>query len=173
MTPGDLAKLLRLRRHREEKAMNIVVARGNTLACAQQELAAANQAVLNHAQQSRLHEQQSLAQLMGHELHPHDLINLQSDLNAREDRRQDLLAAENQAIDRRDGCQTNLNTAREEFRRRHAQAEKMSGLIEQMQVRENRRQLMLAESASDEGHLAGSPSVPASPPANASESGDA
>ena len=153
MIRGDLAKLLRLRRHREDKAMNVVLVRGATLARAEQDMAVAKQAVVDHANHARDHERQSLGRLLGRTLHPHDLANLQSDLNARADQREDLLAAEQQAIAQRESCQSSLNDARSAFRKRHAQAEKLSALIVQEQQKDDRNQLIVAESATDEGHL--------------------
>jgi hypothetical protein len=157
MTPADLDKLLRIRRQREENAMQAALARREALARAEAEAAEAAAAAAEHARQSLDRERMSLTGLLGQTLHPRDLVNLQSNLNARADEHRHLVADEQAAIGQREGCEADYEAARAEYRRRHGQSEKLSELITHERTKASRRQLILSEAASDEGYLPGGP----------------
>ena len=150
MKPADLASLLRLRRQREEKALNLVTARQSALARAEQEAQAANAAAAEHKSTSRDHEHQRLAGLIGRPMRAGEIANLQSSLNALADRHKDLVVAERQAVKRREERTAELTTAQAEFRKRHRQAEKLSALMSRLAMRQGRREAAIAESTTDE-----------------------
>lgn len=150
MKRGDFSKLLQLRRQREEKALDLVMARQRSLAEAEQAAAAANEAVARHATQARDQERQRLAGLVGQSLRPGQLVSLQSSLNAAADHHQELIAAERQAIGRRDSRAGELASARGDYRKRHGEAEKLSALMRQEAERAGRKAAAIAETASEE-----------------------
>ena len=171
MKRGDFSKLLRLRRQREEKALDLVMARQRSLAEAEQEAAAANAAVARHATESREQERQRLAGLVGQSLRPGQLVSLQSSLNAKADHHQELITAERQAIGRRHGREAELATARGDYRKRHGEAEKLSALMGQEAARAGRKAAAIAETAAEELYVGQHPNNQ-TPPLT-SENGDA
>lgn len=171
MKRGDFSKLLQLRRQREEKALNLLMARQRSLADAEKEAAAANAAVARHATEAREHERQRLAGLVGQSLRPGQLVSLQSSLNAKADHHRELIAAERQAIGRRDSRQAELTTARGDFRKRHGEAEKLSALMTQQAERAGRKAAAIAESAAEELYVGQHPNNQTPP--RTSENGDA
>jgi hypothetical protein len=171
MKRGDLSRLLQLRRQREEKALNAVMARQRVLAEAEQKAAAASETVMRHASTSRDHERQRLAGLIGQSLRPGQLVSLQSSLNATADHHQELIAAEQEAIHQREGREAELATARGDFRKRHGEAEKLSALMKQQAAQAGRKAAVIAETVAEELYVGQHPNNQSQP--STPENGDA
>jgi hypothetical protein len=171
MKRGDFSQLVRLRRQREEKALSLLLERQRVLAEAEREAAAANEAVSRHAKESRDHERQRLAGLVGQSLRPGQLVSLQSSLNATADHHQELIAAERQAMGRRESREAELATARGDYRKRHGEAEKLSALMAQEAERAGRKAAAIAETAAEELYVGQHPNNQTPP--RTSENGDA
>lgn len=152
MKLDDLSSLLCLRRQRERRAEQLVSAGKHRLRHAETELAAANEAVTNHERQAQEQERETLAGIVGRKLRAGEIANLQSGLNAKADRQNDLAGLRRRAEELHQKQQTELETAQADFRKRRNQAEKLALLQTRLNTKAQRRALAIDEAATDELH---------------------
>ena len=152
MKKDELARLHWIRKQREEKALKAVIARQNALLHAEQAASDAARASADHASSTRERERGTLVALVGKELRRHDLLNLQSSLDAAADDQQKLKAAEKQAAQNRDARRGELEKARTTFRHHHREAEKLGQIVKKRNTQAARKRLVFAEAGDDELH---------------------
>jgi hypothetical protein len=150
MKKDDLARLHWLRKQREEKALNAVTERQGALARADKELSEAALAAVDHADAARVRELERLGALVGKELRRHDLLNLQSSLDAVVDQQRQLKTAEAAATRTRDAAQGELEDARNIFRRHRQGAEKLEQIVRQRSLTLARKRMAFSEAGDDE-----------------------
>lgn len=160
MKTDDLARLYWIRKQREEKALKVMMERQGALQHAEAAAAKAARASAEQANDARERERGSLVALVGRELRRHDLLNLQSSLDADADDQQRLRAAEREAAERRDARQGELQAARTVFRRHHREAEKLAQIVKKRDVEAARKRLTYAEANEDELHGRAIPQLP-------------
>ena len=152
MKKDELARLHWIRKQREEKALKAVIARQNALLHAEQAASDAARASADHASSARERERGTLVALVGKELRRHDILNLQSSLDAAADDQQKLKAAEKQAAQNRDARRGELEKARTTFRHHHREAEKLGQIVKKRNMQAARKRLVFAEAGDDELH---------------------
>ena len=165
----DLSRLHWIRKQREEKALKAVIARQSALLHAEQAAAEAEQASADQASRARDLERGALVALVGKELRRHDILNLQSSLDAAADDQQRLKAAEKQAAEARDARRGELEKARTLFRHHHREAEKLGQVVEKRNMQAARKRLVFAEASDDELHGRAVPDLRHPPAASRSE----
>lgn len=171
MKKDDLARLHWIRKQREEKALNAVIARQNALLHAERAAAEAARASADHASSIRDRERGALVAQVGKELRRPDILNFQSGLNAAADAQRKLKAVEKEAAQKRDARRSELEKARTIFHRHHREAEKLAQIVKKRSMELARKRLVFAEASDDELHRRAVAEV-IDPPA-ASRSGNA
>jgi hypothetical protein len=160
MKRNDLSSLVKLRRQREQKAMNALAMHQHQLRHAEGEVAAAAGAVAAHEQLARTQERERLAGLIGQQLRTGQIATLQSSFNATADHHRSLARLMQRAEKRRRERQTEVDGAQTEFRKRHRQVEKLVMLQARLKAKASRRELAISETMTDElagARLAGGP----------------
>ena len=152
MKQDDLTRLHWIRKQREEKALKAVIARHSAFLQAEQAASEASRASAEHASRALDSERGKLVALVGKELRRHDILNLQSGLDAAADEQHKLKAAEKEAGQSRDAKRGELDQARTIFRGHHREAEKLAQIVKQRNTRLARRRLVFAEASDDELH---------------------
>lgn len=150
MKRNDLSSLVKLRRQREQKAMNALAAKQHQLRHAEGELAAAAEAAMQNEQRSRDQERERLAGLIGQQLRPGEIATLQSSFNAAADRQRQFARQMQRAETSRRERQTEVDAAQTEFRKRHRQAEKLALFQARLKAKASRRELAITETMTDE-----------------------
>lgn len=150
MKRNDLSSLVRLRRQREQKAMNALVASQHRLRHAEGELAGATEAAAEHMRRSRDQERERLAGLVGQELRAGQIATLQSSFNAVADRHKLLSRTVERAEKAHQDRRGEVEAARGEFGKRHRQAEKLVLLQTRLKAKASRRELAIDETMTDE-----------------------
>lgn len=169
MKKDDLTRLHWIRKQREEKALKEVIARQSALLHAEQVAADAARASADHADSARERERGALVALVGRELRRHDILNLQSSLDATADEQEKLRAAAKHAAERRDARRGELEKARTVFRHHHREAEKLGQVVEKRNMQSARKRLVFAEASDDELHGRAVPDLLHTPAASRSE----
>ena len=150
MKDETIRRLMDLRRLRKETALKILAVRQGAYMQAEAAVQKAEAAAGDHAQLAHNREQTALASFVGRQLRISELANLQSNLNAAADRQQELQENKREASKTRDVRQEEMKTSRSEFWRRHSKMEMLSSYIGQRRERQRRRQLAVAEAATEE-----------------------
>lgn len=152
MKKDDLARLHWIRKQREEKALKAMMERQSALQHAEAAAAKAALASSEHASDARERERGALVALVGRELRRHEILNLQSSLDAAADDQQRLQAAESEAAERRNARRGEWEAARTVFRRHHRDAEKLAQIVKKRDLELARKRLTYAEANEDELH---------------------
>ena len=169
MKQDDLTRLHWIRQQREEKALKAVTARQTALRNAERAAAEAAQASADHASRAYAREQGALAALVGKDLRRHDILNLQSNLDAAADDQHRLNAAEHQAAQSRDASQDELEKARTTFHHHRREVEKLGHIVKERNTRMARKRMVFAEASDDELHGRPLPDLLHPPAASGSE----
>lgn len=148
-----LDRLIKLRQLREDRAMDEVAAQEQERLRTQNELDEAIDTLRRYGQLSVERERTKLSSLIGQRLHPSELMNLQSALNASDDHRTRLQENQQQA-------EANLTVQTEQARKarlfylfRHRQHEKLKALANIQAAQEKRRQLAITETEDEEAYI--------------------
>lgn len=147
-----LDSLIKLRRLREDRALEEIAAHEQEKLRTQHELAEAIEVLTEYERLSVERERTKLATLMGQRLAPSELTNLQSALNASDDHCTKLQ-------EKRQWTQKSLKAKSEEaqkaralFLLKHRQSEKLQALADMMAAGEKRRRLAVTETEDEEAY---------------------
>jgi DNA primase len=152
MKKDDLTRLHWIRKQREEKALNAVIASQGALRHAERAAAEASLAAADDASRAVDRERGALGAVVGKALRRHELLNLQSNLDAAADAQRKLKATEKAAAQSRDLRRGELEKARTIFRHHNREAEKLGQIVKQRNTQMARKRMVFAEASDDELH---------------------
>jgi hypothetical protein len=150
MKRDDLARLHYIRNQRKLRALERVASCQASLQRAEQLLAEANAAVSHHVAAALEQESAGLADMIGKTLSHAEISGFHAEMTILAERLAKLLAAQQEAGERRDAALSDLKAAAEIFQERHRSVEKLQYLMREESRKHRGRDLALAEASDDE-----------------------
>lgn len=146
----DLARLRELRRKREQRALDEVAIRRGAVVNAETKVEGAADAVATHAASALEKERKVLRGLMGKTLRQRAIARVQADFEATAHKHADLRALENLAREALRQRETELETARDVYRKHRLETEKLRLLLGEREKVHIRRETALTEAATED-----------------------
>jgi flagellar biosynthesis chaperone FliJ len=150
MKQTPLDRLLDLRRHREEKALETLTMRENAHRTARARLDDAKTAVVQHAAWAKGKEQELIAAALGQNLTQFEITRIQLNLEVMAIEHKDLQKAVEAAAGELRERRKELDKARQVYRDLRQESEKLSELIQLQKAKALRRQLSLNEALDED-----------------------
>ena len=150
MKHAPLDRLLKLRRHREQKALEALTIRQGAHRRAKQDAEQAQTAVVQHAADSKEREHALIASLMGRDIRQAALQRLQDDLDIMAIEQSDLKKSAETAQKTLTERATELQKARKAYQDHHADVEKLKSLHNAEIARVARHRLVIEETIEED-----------------------
>lgn len=148
----ELQRLRELRRKREERALDEVAVRRAAVVNAETTVDDAASAVANHAAKALQKERQVLRGLMGKTVRQRAIARVQADFEATAHKHSDLRNVETNARHTLRERETELDAARDVYRKHRLETEKLRLLLAERRVKHVRRETAITEAATEDQH---------------------
>ncbi len=146
----DLQRLRELRRKREQRALDEVAVRRNAVSNAEASVDSAAGAVASHAEIALKKEREVLRGLMGKTVRQRAIARVQADFEATAYKHADLRGIENLARQTLQERETELDAARDIYRKQRLETEKLRLLLSERKVKHVRRETAVTEAATED-----------------------
>jgi hypothetical protein len=145
-----LARLVGLRRLREQSALNVLTQREGDVRRAEQQVEAARFAIAHHLERARMHEREKRRALVGRAVSMAEITSLQADLDAMAAETVRLRVVEEEARKAVHDAEVARDAAREAYRVCQRAVTKLEGLAEQERRKAERLADVYAEADLEE-----------------------